>query len=77
VLRKPAQFEQFQSERFELGNDAVHRGLVLEATPQQRILAPRPSGQGRERPQHRGPEVAAHTDLVVPRSWDWARSYGR
>src|SRR5262249_12015230 len=43
----------------------VHGSLVWEATAQQRVLTPRPSGQGRERAQYLGPEVAANTDLVA------------
>jgi hypothetical protein len=64
--RQAAELGQLQAERLEPGDHAVHRGLVWQAARQQRVLAARLRGQGRERAQHLRPEMAADADLVVP-----------
>jgi hypothetical protein len=62
-----AQFEQLESERLDLAQHAVQRGLVRDRTLQERVAAPRLSAQGRERAQHRGAKVTADEELVVRR----------
>ena len=63
--RHAAEFEQLKPERFEPGDDTVHRGQIWEATREQRIPVSRLSAEGRERAQHLRPEMAANADLVV------------
>ena len=59
-----ADFDQVESERLELGQQAVWRGLVRDGASQQRVLAFCLGVQGGERAQHRRTQVAADTDLV-------------
>jgi hypothetical protein len=65
VPSQAAEFEQLQPERFEPGDHTVHSGLVRKTTRQQRILALRPSPEGREGAPHLRPEMAANAYLVV------------
>ncbi len=63
--RQAADLEQFESERLDVGQHAVQRGLIRDGTSQQRVpvLCLRP--QAGERAPRRGPEVAADEDLVA------------
>jgi hypothetical protein len=65
VPSQAAEFEQLQPERFEPGDHTVHSGLVRKTTRQQRILALRPSPEGREGAPHPRTEMPANAYLVV------------
>ena len=59
--------QQLESERFELVDHAVERGLVGERSAQHGDLSASASGQRRKRLEHRRADRAAHPDLVVAR----------
>lgn len=61
-----ADFEQFESERLDLGQHAVQRGLVGDAS-KQRVRATCLGVQGGERELHGAAQVAADPDLIARR----------
>jgi len=63
-MRNAPDFEQLESEAFDLSQHAVQGGLVNNSTPQNRVLAIRLSLQAVERAQHSVPQVAANPNLV-------------
>src|SRR5580693_9698135 len=66
-----ADLEQFESERLDLGQHAVQRGLVRDGAAQQRVLALCLGAQGGERAQHGRAQVAADPDLVTGLVASW------
>src|SRR5580704_8234315 len=66
-LGQAADLEQFESERLDLGQHAVQRGLVRDGAAQQRVLAVDIGAQGGEGAPHGRAQVAADPDLVVHR----------
>ncbi|HJY66105.1 MAG TPA: hypothetical protein VJ254_05220, partial [Streptosporangiaceae bacterium] len=58
LTRQAPKLDQLQPERFEPGDHAVQRGLVREATRQQRVLAVGVNGQGHEGAPHPRPQPA-------------------
>ena len=56
--------EELESERLDLGQHAVQRGLVRDGTAQQRVPVPCLGPEAGERAQRRGAQVAAD-DYVV------------
>jgi hypothetical protein len=59
--------EQLESERFDLGEYAVQRGLVRKSTPQDGVPGARLSLKGRKRQPRHLPQVAANPELVAVR----------
>ena len=55
----PADLQQFESERLDLGQHAVQRGLVRDGAAQQRVLALCLGVQAGERPPHGRAQTAA------------------
>jgi hypothetical protein len=51
----------------DLGQHAVQGGLVRQRSRQHSVLSARLTPQGGERKAHHLAQVAAHTDLVLPR----------
>jgi hypothetical protein len=66
-LGQAADLEQFESERLDLGQHAVQRGLVRDGASQQRVPALRFGALAGERAPHGRTQVAADTDLVAGR----------
>jgi hypothetical protein len=66
-LGQAEDLEQFESERLDLGQHAVQRGLVRDGASQQRVLTLGLGAQGGERAPHGRTQVAADTDLVAGR----------
>jgi hypothetical protein len=64
LRRKTAYLDEFQAERFGLGEHAVKRGLVGQHAGQHGVPALRPGLEGGERGTDRLAQVAADTDLV-------------
>jgi hypothetical protein len=64
LRRKAAQLDEFQAERFGLGEHAVKRGLVRQYAREHGVPALRPGLEGWERGTDRLAQVAANTDLV-------------
>ena len=64
VEREAADLEQFESERLDLGQHAVQRGLIRDGTSQQRVPVAGLGLEAGERAQRRGAQVAAD-DYVV------------
>jgi hypothetical protein len=62
-----AELQQLESERLDLGQHAVQRGLVRDRTLQERVPASCLSAQARKREQHPGAQVAADKEFVVRR----------
>src|SRR3954449_7905493 len=63
----PPEFEELETQRFDLGHDAVHRGPILEQAGQHRraaLLLRHHRGKGR---QTRGAELALDADRVQAR----------
>src|SRR6266699_1607585 len=67
LVVEAADVEQFEAERFDLGQHAVQRGLVGDGTAQERVAALCLGAQIGERAQHRRAQVAAEPDLVARR----------
>ncbi len=58
VSGDPSHFEELKTERLDLAQHAVQRGLIGQMTCQQRLSSAGLSRQGRERAHERVPEFA-------------------
>lgn len=65
--RQATDFEQFESERLDLGEHTVQRSLIGERTRQHDVVAAPVSLKGRERGAYRLAQAATETDLVTLR----------
>lgn len=62
-------FDQFETERLDLGEYAIEGGLVGEHTGQDGLVAPRPGLESGKRGADRLAKVAADADFITLRPW--------